>query len=261
MYLQNGENFASSAKLWSTGRMIVAMHHPEYLPQISWFARLSIVDALVVLDDTAMPDRNREAWLNRGRIRSANSTGTTRLTVPVLRHPRGLQFCDVIINPTSNWNRSHLRSIESSYRRSAGFDQHRSWLRSVYHEPPAKLLDLTWEMIRYYMKVLSIDPGKLVLASSLSTGSRNPAEVTEALGGTIYAAGPAEIGRIRSQREALKSKQISLASIQLASPVYKQPYRPFVPNLSILDLLLSAGDNATEILSTAEVRLEHELEE
>jgi hypothetical protein len=97
--------------------MILSIHQPGYMPWLGYFYRIAQSDRFVYLD-TVQFERN--SFINRNRIKTAK--GPMWLTVPVcLQDHFGKTIAETEIDARQDWKRKHLRSIEQSYARAAGF--------------------------------------------------------------------------------------------------------------------------------------------
>ena len=173
------------------------------------------------------------------------------LTVPVFEH-LGQTLDEVRIDNKRPWARKHWRSIEQHYRRAPYFDTHAAWLAPIYARPWEYLNDLNRTMLRAFVEQLGIQT-PLVFASALNV----PGEATDrlinlikAVGGDAYLSG-AHAVETYLEAEALANAGIELCIQQWTAPTYPQCSSPFVPELSILDLLLNCGPEAGVVLAGA----------
>ena len=233
--------------------MILAIHHPQYLPPISWFARLRLVDVMVLLDDIPMPDRNREAFINRNRVRTHDRA--LFLTVPVIRTPRHTLVNETRINPTATgWSAKHFRTITQSYSRAGYMEYYNLELQRIYNHEWKLLIDLNMELIGFLLDVLGIRRNQLLLSSSLGLPSNlyTPVGLSKEFGASEYMAGPLEVSRISSETiQQFRDNGIKMTQYKWQCPLYEQCFNSFIPNLSALDLILNEGTSAASIVMSA----------
>ncbi|WP_413253727.1 WbqC family protein [Streptomyces pseudovenezuelae] len=231
--------------------MIIGIHHPRYLPTLSFLARITVLDALVLLDTAPMPDRNRESFINRGHVRTGvGLDGVTRLTIPVLRKPRNSPLSKVRINFTAHqWAHKHYASISNAYSKARNFDSHAEFLYGLFHEPWEYLLDFNMKLLWWHAENLNIPKRKILLHSDLDIDSRRPVDICAELRANAYCAGPAEHSRMSSDTRAqLLRAGVKLFHFSYLHPTYRQRYEPFIPGIAALDLLLNEGPASRSIL-------------
>jgi len=125
----------------STGaivKRIVNIHQPNYIPALSYFAKMAAADVFVILDDVEYSKNN---WTNRNRLKGAN--GLVWLTVPV-RYSNGSRQLISEIEPVneSKWRTKHWRTLIANYSRAPCFSAYEGPLRAIYESEWAKLAAL-----------------------------------------------------------------------------------------------------------------------
>lgn len=90
---------------------------------------------------------------------------------------------------------------------------------------------------------------KTILSSELhvqGTGSDRILNICKSLNADIYLSG--QFGNSYLNLEDFKNNSIDIKFQNFVHPVYKQCYSPFMPNMSIIDLLFNEGENSKNIL-------------
>jgi len=218
---------------------VLAMHQPNYLPWLSYFAKMAAADVFVLLDAVQYP-RGRSV-ANRNRIRTAQ--GELLLTVPV-RVPKGREgkaaYTEVEL-ADERWREKHLRSIEQAYRRAPHFEQRFAELTGVL-ERATSFCELNVELVRWLAAGLGVTTPTPRL-SELGVGALAKNELTIALcrrlGAEVYLSGSG--ARSYNDAERLAAAGIELRYLEFDRPVYPQLGEGFVPNLSALDAVFCAG--------------------
>ncbi len=165
-------------------------------------------------------DYQRTLKLNRMRLMGAN--GPLLLTVPLVggRAPKQ-QIKDLQIGYGEPWQRIHWRGIHDNYRKAPWFDDYAPELEQLFREKEKFLLDLNLKTAEWCLRKLKVKIDIL----SVET------QTTEEGGNSLTRNKPDEN--------------------DTTFPVYQQVFADrhgFVPNLSILDLLLCEGPLATDYL-------------
>ena len=222
--------------------MKVAIHQPQYLPWLGYFDKMAQVDCFVVLDNVQF---KKNEWQNRNRIKAAS--GWQWLTVPVLhRFPQ--RISEVRVNHRAAWPRKHLQALLSSYSGTPFFEVHRPFFEEVYAREWARLADLNLATLRYLAEALGIRP-KLLLASSLPARqgrTERLVAICRALGADTYLSGAGARGYL--DLGCFEEAGIGVDFQAFQCPSYPQRFGPFVPDLSVVDLLFNCGQGSLEVL-------------
>ena len=236
-------NFSPGTGIGERQTLVVGIHQPHYLPWLRYFDKIARADVFVVLDNVQY---NKNGYQNRNRIKTPR--GDLMLTVPVFEQ-LGKPLEEVRIDNHRPWARKHWRSIEQHYRRAPHFDRYATALRAFYERPWTMLNDLNRAMLPFFLGALAITT-PVVYASDLDV----PGEATtrlvnlvRAVGGTAYLTGAFAL------EAYLDADELNAAGIELAiqswnAPVYPQGEGAFVPDLSIVDLLMQCGPDARRVL-------------
>lgn len=233
--------------------MIVGIHQPNYLPWIGYFVKIARSDRFILLDDAQYA---RGGFINRNRIKTPR--GPEWLTVPVRSAGRlAVPIGEIVPCHDTPWARTHLRTIETNYRRAPHYAEVMdSLLRPVLEAPReaavwASLASLNTELIRRICAGLGIDT-PLVKASTIgvpSRGTRRLVDLVQSVGGTAYLSGRG--GDRYQDAHAFAGAGIELLYNDFDPPRYPQLWGAFEPNLSIIDYLMCCGPSAARDFVTA----------
>lgn len=224
--------------------MLVGIHQLHYLPWLRYVEKIAHCDVFVVLDNIQF---NKNGWQNRNRLKTAS--GQTLLTVPV--HARAGQTLDQVrIADNNGWKQKHWRTLEQNYKKAPCFNQYAPFFEEIYDTDWTHLNDLNRKMLEYFITALGIDT-RIVHASSLNV----PGDATERLlniiravdGDTYYSGAFALDAYLDS--ELLDSAGIKLELQNWSAPRYPQLHGDFIPDLSVLDLLMNCGPGALQHLN------------
>jgi len=202
-------------------------------------------DQFVLGDDVQY---TTHSFTNRNRIKNIN--GCQWLTIPVLTKGKGFQEVrDVKIDNTKNWQKKHWKSILINYKYSIYFDNYADFFWNLYQKNWTFLIDLNIAILDFIKDRLSITC-PIVLNSELkikSNSSERILEMSQKINCNCYLAGTG--GSIKYLNDELFQKSgIDLVFCKFRSPVYRQQFGTFIPNLSVIDLLFNEGEEAREIL-------------
>lgn len=95
----------------------------------------------------------KQTYRSRCAILSAN--GIQQLVVPVIR-PNGKVSLmhEIEISYVENWQKDHLKAIESAYRKAPFYDYYAKDLFTILRKKHVRLIDLNLELTRFILKAL-----------------------------------------------------------------------------------------------------------
>lgn len=224
--------------------MMIAVLQPSYLPWLGYFDQIDRADQFVFYDDVQY-DKN--GWRNRNRIRT--DSGSQWLTVPCrLKGRFGARINDVEITPDDPWRRKHLKSIEQWYRGAPFYESYRPFIEELYGRDWPKLSELAIYGIKEIARRLDIQTS-FHLASALGVSGDRVQRLLNLcahFGATEYLTGDAAADYL--DEEAFAQQQVRIVYQKYEHPVYPQQFEPFVPHLSIIDLMFNAGPESLSVL-------------
>lgn len=223
--------------------MLVAMHQLHYLPWLRYFEKIARADVFVVLDNIQF---NKNGWQNRNRIKSAS--GAMLLTVPV-QQKFAQRLDEVRINNNLPWRRKHWHAIAQHYAHAPYFREQAPFLESVYTQEWEVLNELNKAMFDYFLSSLDIKT-HIVYSTDIpttTTASERLLEIMRAVDGDAYYTG-AYATQTYLDAALFEKAGIRLVIQDWKAPRYPQLHGDFVPDLSILDLLLHCGPESLKIL-------------
>lgn len=223
--------------------MLVGIHQLHYLPWLRYIEKIARSDIFIILDDVQF---TKNDWQNRNRVKT--SAGSRILTVPVFER-LGQPLDAVRVNCRTPWRRKHWSTIEQSYRPAPFFAEHAAFLADTYAREWERLNDINRHMLEYFLRAVGIQT-KIVYASDLGVkgkATERLVNLIRAVGGAAYYTG-AHAAEAYLDASLFERAGIALAVQHWQAPVYPQLHGAFVPDLSILDLLLNCGPDSLSIL-------------
>ena len=195
--------------------------HPNYFPNIQQFTQ--ILKAEKILFEVS-DNYQKQTYRNRTYIYGAN--GKLGLFIPVIHtHKNRELYKDVKISYESDWMALHLKSLQSAYRSSPYFEYFEDDFIKLYSEKEIFLSEFNIKCIHLITELLDVNLNH---------------EKSES-----YNENYSGVNDLRDLSVARKEKEY-------ATPKYIQVFESkhgYLPNLSILDILFSEGNNTTSLIN------------
>lgn len=208
---------------------------PYFFPYIGYWQLLNAVDTYVIYDDVNFI---KGGWINRNRILA---NGKPQNINVILDKPSSNKR----INETKIKNDRHcygkiLKTLELSYRRAPQYDDVIQFLEPVLSFQADNLGDYLSNSIRAVCSYLEIST-RILLSSEIEKDSELKAQdkvldICTRLGATVYY--NATGGKGLYEVAAFQEKGIGLKFLQTDAISYNQFKDEFVPNLSIIDVMM-----------------------
>lgn len=214
---------------------MLVLSEAQYLPPIPFFSQLLTADALLL---DIHEHYHKQTYRNRCLIRTAQ--GIQPLTVPVIDGNRSekVRTVDIEIDYRQNWIHRHWRTLQTAYGNSPYFEYYADYLHDIYREKPARLFDLNLNFLRLLFRCL-----RLPTPIEFTTEYQHPIPTSQQ---------PTHLPLDR--RDFLTPKTVAFPGPDTPTDSNQPlPYRqvfgpPFVPGLSVLDLLFAQGPAAGSFL-------------
>ncbi len=217
---------------------------PGYLPWLGFFELMANCECFVLLDDV---QHTKKDWRSRNRIRTKD--GCAWLTVPVYTKNKRFQLInEVEINNSISWRKKHLRAIEINYSRARYFSKYFPYLEKKYYCDWRYLVDFNVELIIFLKEKLGI---KIPVFKSSLLNIDGTKEIK--IINICKKLGAQELYDSKAASTFLNANKFQKENIRVefqdySHPVYEQMYKPFMPYMCIIDLLLQYGPDSLNIL-------------
>jgi len=231
--------------------MTCAIHQPVFLPWAGFFYKAMQADKFVFLDDAQF---EKGGYQNRARIKT--DAGARWLTIPVKTAGRKEQkICDVE-TMDNRWMDKCINTVAKWYPGVEYFVCVATAINSR-RETDKLLSPYTINVTEILLERLGwLDRSSLVCRSSdLGLGNLTATdrliEICRRVGADTYIAGAG--GRKYMEMDKFKQAGIKVLFTEYHTPHYDQRHArgPFIPDLSIIDMLYNAGIEGTKKLIAA----------
>jgi len=221
---------------------VVAIHQPNFFPWLGFFDKMARCDTFVLMDNVQLPNRS---LVNRVRLMISGEPRWA--TVPVLRaHGTLARIGDVMIDESQPWRPKLARSIEMSYAKSPHFKTVFPAVKALVENPDSRLAGYNAHAIRSIAGLLGLST-PLVLGSDVGGEGQATellASMVRRVPGDAYLCGAGAAGY--QDDDSLRAAGIKVVHQNFEHPAYPQTVKgQFVPGLSVIDVLMNQGADAT----------------
>jgi hypothetical protein len=223
----------------------LAIMQPYFFPYIGFWQLIRAADRFVILDDVNYINRG---WVNRNRI-LVNGVPTF-VTVPLAHASQNKHICDIGLQPENYWRIRLVRSIEITYRRAPYFEEVFPLIaRLIAHEADG-LAGYLAHQLEELSAFLGIEtewvPSSRRYGNGHLTGQQRILDICIREQASTYVNLPGG----QSLYDAMTFQQSGIA-LRFLKPMpisYRQRAAEFVPNLSLIDVLMENGRSGTQEL-------------
>lgn len=167
----------------------------------------------------------KQTYKNRCYILTAG--GTMPLSVPV-KFGNRTPFKDVTIDHSQTWSKDHWGAFYSAYGKAPFFEFFQDYFLRIWEKKHTYLLDLTTEMMTMCLKVLQYDRSFTLTSEYEKIPDHRLIDLRERI---------------------LPKKPFQERNLYLPFPYTQTFGNIFVPNVSIIDLIMCEGSRASEVLT------------
>lgn len=215
--------------------MKLAVMQPYLFPYTGYFQLINASDLFLIYDDVTYI---KQGYINRNNILSRD--GPTRFTLPVPTASSNKLICELRF---SNNVAKALKTIEQSYSKSPYFDEVFLIIKGVLemeNRSIASVCQKSYEDIFLYLGVKKHFKKTSELEYDRSTSARNRLiTLCQKFGADCYINAPG--GRKLYTKQDFAKENISLQFIDSLPSEYSQRFKKFVPNLSVIDILMNCS--------------------
>jgi len=214
----------------------LAIMQPYLFPYLGYFQLINSVDLFVVYDDVQFI---KGGWINRNRI-LLNSIAHM-FSFPVKKTPLSHKICERhFTEDFDTIAKRFLKTLEVAYRGAPAYSDTVKLITAILDSEDLNVASIISRSMRIICDYLSIET-EFILSSEIEKdetlkGQDRVIEINRILGSTHYIN---PIGGMELySKEAFRKAGIELSFLRMRPVVYKQYNNEFVPNLSIIDVMM-----------------------
>ncbi len=216
--------------------MKLAIMQPYFFPYIGYFQLMNLVDVMVIYDNIKY---TKKGWINRNRILVNGKA--EYFTLPLQSDSDHKNIIDRKISANFTKDKQKiLNKIKEVYRKAPYFNECFSLVESCFNYNNYNLFDFIYNSLKSTAEYLSIRT-KFRISSSIEIehnlkSAAKVKEICKKLGAEIYVN---PIGGLKLyDKKDFSISGIELKFLKTKDIVYKQFNYEFVPNLSIIDVMM-----------------------
>ncbi|NVD34524.1 WbqC family protein [Marinobacter lutaoensis] len=226
--------------------MNVGIMQPYFFPYLGYFQLMASVDTWVFFDDIQFVNKG---WVNRNRILHPDpAKGWQYMTVPLAGKNRFDRITDIRM-AEADWRGKIRGQLSFLRKRAPYYEQALSVFDHCTDQSEHNLARFLVESLRRLAEVLALSPTFHVQSDAhwnlgpVEHAGQWALRIAECLGARSYLNPAGGAGLFRP--EEFEASGIALAFHEPVLEPYPQGQRPFVPGLSILDVLMWNGLDET----------------
>lgn len=230
--------------------MTLGLMQPYFLPYIGYFQLIHAVDVFVVYDDIKYTKRG---WINRNRFLDRGKP--EYFSIPLRKDSDFLHVRDrELAESFPDLRHKTLRRLEAAYRKAPHFEVGFDLVRRCYNYDDSNLFRFIRNSIEVVCNSLGIETP--VVTSSTLQNAGPDLKAAERVLAVCRAVGASQyvnpIGGVELyDRDYFADQGVELRFIRTKGFEYAQFDHPFVPNLSIIDVVMFNGLERTRELLDA----------
>ena len=225
--------------------MKLAIHQPNFLPWPGYYLKIHQADAMVHLD-TAQHVRND--FDHRNWVKDP-SGAKQWLRVHLAGSNPSIQPVNKVRLADDHWRQNLENVLYNNYHRAPHYQPYADRLLAIIHREWPSLVDLCLALTESILKELAITtPCSRLSEYDQKLGRRTErlVNICRQLGADTYLSGIG--GRTYLDEDLFRQAGINVEYQDYRPVKYPQIHGPFVPNLSIVDLLFNTGPQARDYL-------------
>lgn len=208
---------------------------PYFIPYIGYFQLINAVDKFVFYDDVNYINRG---WVNRNQVLINGKS--SMITIPLKEASQNKLIKDIEVSSDEKWKCRMLRTIELSYKKAPFFPEVFSIFEKILNSDYSTISQLNFELIKFICQYLEIHTNIKLKSSNYNNqnlrGQERILDICKIENADHYIN---PIGGIELYNvDLFYENKIKLNFVQSSFISYPQFDNVFVPNLSIIDLLM-----------------------
>ncbi len=228
--------------------MKLAIMQPYFFPYLGYFSLIQLADEFIFFDT---PQYIRHGWIERNRILKLDGE-SLYIKVALQKHKRETAIKDIVINNEVNWQAKIKAQLDSYKKKASYYPQVMEMLDKIFSKQYLSIVDLNFEILSTICDFLEINtPIKIWSKMKVDIEEANAPDewalnICKALKADTYF-NPIG-GMAFFDRNKYKIAGIDLKFMEFIPTAYDQLGNDFVPNLSIIDVLMFNDKDSVRLM-------------
>lgn len=217
--------------------MILGIMQPYLFPYIGYFQLINAVEKFVIYDDVNFI---RQGWINRNRILLNGNAHLFTVPVKSISSFKAINEVEIDQKSFPQWKIKFFKTFDAAYKKSPHYKEISAVVTDVFEAQVRTINEMASKSIFTIAEYLNL-PTHFVLSSSIYNNVHLKAQervldicLQEKASTYINAKGGCEL----YSKKVFAKNRITLKFVSTGSICYKQFSEPFVPHLSIIDVLM-----------------------
>lgn len=217
--------------------MVIAAHQPNYIPYLGFFYKIYKCEKFIFVDNVQFSNQNGITH-HRNTIKTPN--GAELIRIPI-KKSMDCMINQVEINNSNNWIEKNLKTLFVNYKKAPYFNEVYDWYEDMLSCEYEKLVDLNIDIIRSICNKMGINREFYVNSDYSTSGAKQDLvlDIMREYKGNVYYSGTGASAYLCESQ--FQENGLNLVFSDYKPVQYKQQWRDFVPNLSIIDYLFNCG--------------------
>lgn len=232
--------------------MTIAIMQPYFLPYLGYYQLINAVDKFILFDDVNYINKG---WINRNRILLGGQPHG--FSIPLQKASQNKKISEILVSDDPKWKKKILNTISHAYKKAPLYEEVFPLINDIIHDGSTNLSDFLHNNIKRTMEFLEIKTELVPTSSSYSnsslSGQTRILDICKQEQATQYlnAIGGKELySSADFDKENIELRFITSGKIQ-----YQQFKNEFVPNLSMLDVMMfNSKDEITVHLNNFDIQ-------
>jgi len=218
--------------------MKLGINQPYFLPYIGYFCLINLVDEFILFDTVQF---ERHSWIERNRILKPNGVWQY-ISVPLIKSKQNTPIKDMKINNEIKWQNRLLAQLVHYQKKAPYYKNIINLLSSIIYNYYDNITDLDRDLLITICNYLEINTPILKLSNlnininEVKAPDEWALNICLAYGADSYINLPGGITFFN--KDKYENSGIKLNFLKLKEIIYSQKNNIFIPNLSIIDLMM-----------------------
>lgn len=217
--------------------MIIAAHQTNFVPYLGFFYKIYKCDRYIFVDDVEFSNKNGFNH-HKNMIKTAN--GGQFIRVPVKKSNTSL-LNETLIDYSVNWQEKLIKTLMLSYKKADHYEEVISWFKEAIEKKYDNFAEMNIEIIKYLCEHMDMKRDFCISSEKKIEGTKGEwvINLVKEFGGDTYYSGTGAMAYLTEEK--FIENGMSLVFSDYRPIIYKQLWKEFIPDMSVLDFVFNEG--------------------